>query len=106
MKKEQDSQLQLNSSASKMKMHKNLSKQYSKEFDFDPFHELGIQLNKSDPSDQQELQKLIGMYLVYPSTEFAQLHAQAMKLGNYDLQTKEDMKTKISQAESLAEEYG
>lgn len=35
------------------------------------------------------------MYLTYPSTELAEIHAEAMKIGNYDLETHEEAKEKI-----------
>jgi hypothetical protein len=52
MKKEEDSSVGLDASTSNMKLNKNLSKEYGKDFAFDPFEELGIQPNKSDPADR------------------------------------------------------
>jgi methyltransferase-like protein len=47
MKKEEDSAAALDTS--KLKMHRNISKSDA----FDPFEELNIQPNRSDPADRE-----------------------------------------------------
>ena len=36
---------------------------------------MGIQVNEKNPEDEEELRKLIGEYLCYPSTELAEMHS-------------------------------
>ncbi len=62
-----------------------MAKQVTKSFMFDPIEEIGIQIDSKNPEDEEELKRLIGGILMYPSSELAQMHSEAMRIGNYDL---------------------
>lgn len=80
--KEEVSEIKLNETeGSHLKMFKNITKQFL----FDPIQELEIKVDNSSPDDEDELKKIIGEYLCYPSSELAEIHSEAMKIGNYDL---------------------
>lgn len=70
----------------------NMLGRVSKEILFDPISEIGIQLDNKNPDDEAEIRKLIGVYLQYPSTELAEIHSEAMRVGTYDLETQEETK--------------
>lgn len=60
-------------------------KEVSKSFTFDPIEEMSIKVDNNNADDEAELRKIIGGYLQYPSTQLAEIHAEAMRIGTYDL---------------------
>ena len=85
MKQEESSISNLDKNAGGSFKHMQLKQSLSTTYGYDPIEDLGIQVNKNDPNDEEELLKLVGFYLRYPSTKFAELHAEALRLGNYEL---------------------
>ena len=82
----------------------NLVKQLATDFTFYPIQEIGIQLDSRYPEDEQEVKKLLGDILRYPSSELAEMHAEAMKIGIFDLESEKDEKEKMGEGLSgLAE---
>jgi len=50
-----------------------------------PFEELNLKYNASDEEDIKEINKLLYEMLSYPSTEIADLHWAANRLGKADI---------------------
>lgn len=77
---------------SKEKLNSPNIKANDKAFNFSPIDELELLLDKGSNKDREEIIKILGEYLNYPSTELATLHSDAMKLGNFDLEQKDNLK--------------
>ena len=52
---------------------------------FDPIDELDLQVNKNNKEDYEEVFKILTQILQYPSTDQAEIHMDATRLGIYDL---------------------
>lgn len=65
-----------------------------------------MQVNKNDKDDYEEIVKLLTQVLTYPSTEAAELHMMANRLGVRDLRKdkKEMEEQKMSKKDSEMDE--
>jgi hypothetical protein len=59
-----------------------------KDYSFSPLEELGLKYDKKNDEDIVELTSLLDKIICYPSTELSEIHSEAMRLGNYDLEEK------------------
>jgi hypothetical protein len=70
------------------------------EYTYSPINELGLQVDPNNPRDKEELNMILVGILNYPSDTLASFHADAMKLGNFDLESetkKEKEKEQVEQ---------
>ena len=62
---------------------------------------MGLKYDKSNDEDVVELTKKKKKIIGYPSTELAEIHSEAMKLGNFDLEDQlESAKSTLSSKKS------
>ncbi len=65
MKKEESSEIAFANKES------SIMKNRAKDLDFSPLEELGIEVDKDDGNDEQELERIVGHILGYPCSELA-----------------------------------
>lgn len=58
----------------------------AQKINMDLINELELTIDKKNEEDIQEVSMILNNMLSYPITEMAELHADAMRLGNFDLQ--------------------
>ena len=62
---------------------------------------MGLKYDKSNDEDVVELTSLLEKSIGYPSTELTEIHSEAMKLGNFDLEDQlESAKSTLSSKKS------
>jgi|JI9StandDraft_2_1071091.scaffolds.fasta_scaffold1274719_1 nucleoid DNA-binding protein len=74
----------------------------------DVINELELVIDRNNPDDVQEISKILNQILNYPQTSIAETHKEAMRLGNFDLEDKEQkvgkaVKTRLDTSSELFE---